>query len=174
MEIIKKLINEIQQSQSKGQELVIDHFLIGYLIGRGEINSIEDIKNLIQQLKEINEQMDEGKISSFSRDYFINQKLMLPGIFSQDSQLLVQQQKEEINDQIIQDDYQQNTHKYDDQQKKEQNKQQITQTLLQNQNLEQKDEIKDKNKEHLKQSIKQYNNYIQKVVQNSKHNQKQN
>ena len=46
--------------------------MVGYLIGTGEIKSIEDIRLLTKQLSAIKQQMDDNDISSFSRDYFIN------------------------------------------------------------------------------------------------------
>ncbi|CAD8051233.1 unnamed protein product [Paramecium sonneborni] len=170
MEIILQIVNEINKSQSKGQDLMIEQFLVGYLIGTGEIKSVEEVNNLIQQLSSIKKRMDDGEISSFSRDYFINQKLkgleLLGGQFQN-----IKQVKKQINRQIIQDNDPSNIKKNDDQ---EQNTQEIEKSKLNQQNIKQKEDIEEKNNAFLKQSQKNYNARISKVVQNSKVNQKQN
>ncbi|CAK72358.1 unnamed protein product (macronuclear) [Paramecium tetraurelia] len=165
MEIIKQLLCEIQQSQSKGQGLLIDHYLVGYLFGTGQFNSIEEVKGLIKELSEIKQDMDDSKISSFSRDYYINLILMRSGAHSQQFLSFVQKQKKQTNHQVILEDNKKKTHQ------KEEDKQQITQIPSAEQNLQQRDELN----ENIKQSQKQYNAHIQKAIQHSKqHNQKQN
>ncbi|CAD8159173.1 unnamed protein product [Paramecium octaurelia] len=169
MEIIKELLSEIQQSQSKGNELLIDHYLVGYLFGTGQIKSIEEVRSLIKDLSEIKQDMDDSKISAFSRDYYINQILMRSGAHSQEFSSCVQKEKKQSDHQVIHEDNKKNTPQ------KQEDKQQIGQIPTTDQNQQQLDEIKEKNKQQIKQSQKQYNAHIQKAIQNSKqHNQKQN
>jgi hypothetical protein len=63
-----KVTDLIKRTESKGQELMVDSFIIGVAIGRGELKSEKEIDIAIEQLRNLKNQIDLSNKSPFERD----------------------------------------------------------------------------------------------------------
>ncbi|CAD8142260.1 unnamed protein product [Paramecium octaurelia] len=75
MNQIYDLMQIIKTSQQRGQELMIDSFVIGYLFGKGNLKNKEDLQIFIEQLNDIKHRIDVGDLFPSSRDELILSRL---------------------------------------------------------------------------------------------------
>ncbi|CAK90587.1 unnamed protein product (macronuclear) [Paramecium tetraurelia] len=71
MNQIYDLMQIIKTSEQRGQELMIDSFVIGYLFGKGNLKNKEDLEKFIEQLNDLKHKIDIGDQFPTSRDDFI-------------------------------------------------------------------------------------------------------
>ncbi|CAD8089831.1 unnamed protein product [Paramecium primaurelia] len=78
------IIEIIKLTEQRGQELLIDALVIGIEIGRGNISDFNDLKSVVEQLKNIKQKIDNSLFSPFIRDNIydriINQKEILADV----------------------------------------------------------------------------------------------
>ncbi|CAD8148463.1 unnamed protein product [Paramecium pentaurelia] len=65
------LMSIIKTSGQRGQELMIDSFVIGYLLGKGNLKNKEELQTFVEQLKEIKNQIDQSLQYTSIRDDFL-------------------------------------------------------------------------------------------------------
>ena len=58
----------IKKTESKGQDLMIDSFILGYMVGAEKLKDMNDLKKVVDNLHEIKIKIEENQISPFTRD----------------------------------------------------------------------------------------------------------
>ncbi|CAD8119356.1 unnamed protein product [Paramecium sonneborni] len=62
------IIEIIKHTEQKGQELLVDALILGIEIGRRNISNINDIKGLVEQLKNLKLKIDSNLLTPYIRD----------------------------------------------------------------------------------------------------------
>ncbi|CAD8198495.1 unnamed protein product [Paramecium octaurelia] len=62
------IIEIIKLTEQRGQELLIDALVMGIEIGRGNISDFNDLKSVVEQLKNLKQKIDNSLFSPFIRD----------------------------------------------------------------------------------------------------------
>ncbi|CAD8051838.1 unnamed protein product [Paramecium sonneborni] len=87
-------IQTIKNSGSRGQELMIDSFVIGYLFAQKKLKTSEDLQEFLKQLKELKNEIDQDlKLPSARDEYLLNKLSNLPILQMKEKQEDLQQQQ---------------------------------------------------------------------------------